>query len=648
MRQKPFSNFISGILCVVALLTAPTLLNAQTNLAEASPAELKKLSLEELMDVDITSVSRRPEPLRQAAAAIQVITQEDIRRSGVTSIPEALRLADNLQVAQVNAQTWAISARGFNGSIANKLLVMMDGRNLYTPLFSGTFWDVQDYQLEDIDRIEVVSGPGGTLWGANAVNGVINIITKGAKDTQGLLLSGGGGSELHGFGGLRYGGKLASNVYYRVYGKAFDRDSTVFGNGANAADGMTMGQGGFRIDWDAPGENLLTLQGDGYASDLGTAIGPHSSTAGGNVLGRWSHMISEDADTTLQTYYDRTHRNVANAGLAEDLHTFDVDFQYHLKFAERHNFLAGLGYRYTHDKVKNGVPLAFFPAEIDRNLFSGFVQDEIMLHERLFFTLGTKVEHNDYTGLEFEPGGRLSWSVTTNQTIWSAISRAVRMPSRIDRHFFVPGTPPFVLAGRGDFVSETVIAYELGHRAQLHRNLSSSVSLFFNQYDNLRSVSTTVPAIVGNDLDGETYGAELSLTYQVCDRWRLKGGYTFLEENIRLKDGKTDMNAGKGEGVDPQQQFSLGSFIDLPYHLEFDGRLRWVDRLNNFAGGKSVGSVPSYFELDLRLGWQVTKNVELSVAGQNLLHDHHPEFGIPGPARNEIERGVYGKVVVRF
>ena len=635
----------AGIFCTAV---DPIQLQAQTNIAEASPAELKKLSLEELMDVDITSVSRRPEPLGQAAAAIQVISQDDIRRSGVTSIPEALRLADNLQVAQINSQTWAISARGFNGSIANKLLVMMDGRNLYTPLFSGTFWDVQDYQLEDIERIEVVSGPGGTLWGANAVNGVINIITKSAKSTQGLLVSGGGGNELHGFGGIRYGGVLASNVYYRIYGKAFDRDSTAFSTGADGNDGWRMGQGGFRIDWDDPEKNLLTLQGDGYGGDLDTTLPPNSSVSGGNILGRWSHTISGDADMTLQTYYDRTHRDITSASIIDDLHTFDVDFQYHVKLAERHDLLVGAGYRFTHDSVDNGPALAFIPADIDRNLFSGFVQDEIMLRPNLFFTLGTKVEHNDYTGLEFEPSGRISWSFTTNQTVWSAVSRAVRMPSRLDRDLFFPSKPPFVLAGGPDFVSETVVAYELGYRAQLHRQVSASVSLFYNQYDDLRSVSATAPATIQNDVEADTYGAELSSSYQVFDWLRLKAGYTILEEDIRVKPGGTDINGGHTEATDPEQQFSISSSVTLPRRVEVDGRLRWVDRLNNFAGGVSVGSVPSYFELDLRVGWQVTKNVELSVVGQNLLHDRHPEFGVPGPTQHEIERGVYGKVLLRF
>lgn len=271
-----------------------------------------------------------------------------------------------------------------------------------------------------------------------------------------------------------------------------------------------------------------------------------------------------------------------------------------------------------------------------------------MLRENLFLTLGTKIEHNDYTGLEFEPSGRLSWNFTTNQTAWAAVSRAIRMPSRIDRDFFFPSKPPFFLAGGPNFESETVIAYELGYRAQLHERLSGSVSLFFNQYDDLRGIGTSTPFMIDNNLEGETYGAELSATYQLLDWWRWRAGYTLLQEDIRVKPGKTDINAGHSEAIDPQHQFSLTSSIDLPRGFELDSRLRWVDRLNYFAGGVASGSVPSYFELDTRVGWHVTKNIEVSIVGQNLLHNHHPEFGAPGPGRTEIERAVYGKVVFRF
>ncbi len=461
----------------------------------------KKLSLEELMDIEVTSVSKMPEPYGQAPAAIQVITGEQIRRFGASRIPEALRLADNLNVAQKGSQGWGISARGFNTDLANKLLVLMDGRTVYTPLYSGVFWDVQDYLLADIDRIEVISGPGGTLWGANAVNGVINITTKSAKDTQGLYVEGGGGSQLRGFAGARYGGTLASNVYFRVYGKYFDRNSEVLPNGDSASDSWNMGRGGFRIDAEPSSQNTFTLQGDYYAGHEEVRTGGTAGVAGGNILSRWSHTFSEDSAMSVQLYYDRTHMAVPKpasvflpAGtLRDDLDTYDLDLQHHFRLGERNQIVWGLGYRFTHDKVENAPTVGFLPTHLDHSLFSGFVQDEITIVEKVRLTLGTKVEHNDYTGVEVEPSGRLQWSPTAKQMGWGAISRAVRTPSRIDRDLINPTglpAPPFpanILQGGASFESETVIAYELGYRAQLASKVSTSISAFYNVYDNVRS-----------------------------------------------------------------------------------------------------------------------------------------------------------------
>ncbi len=627
----------------------------------ASPVvqtDLKKMSLEELMNLDVTSVSRQPEPYGQAPAAIEVITQDEIRRSGASSIPEALRLADNLEVAQKNSHDWGISARGFNTDLANKLLVLMDGRTLYTPLFSGVFWNVQDYLLEDIDRIEVISGPGGTLWGANAVNGVINITTKSARDTQGLYVEGGGGTELRYFTGARYGGTLASNVYYRVYGKYFDRGNEVFPDGSNASDSWAMGQGGFRIDDYASGGNVLTLQGDGYGSGLNSPTGGESMASGGNILGRWSHTISEDSDMSLQLYYDRTHLADPTSNLfgtadnlTDDLDTYDLDFQHRFRLGGRNRFVWGLGYRYTHDELNQAANLAFLPSPLDQNLFSVFAQDEIMLVKDLYLTLGTKLEHNDYTGYEWEPSGRLQWSMTSNQMVWGAVSRAVRTPSRIDRDLAEPRPPPTFFTGGSNFVSETLIAYELGYRAQLGRKVSTSVSTFYNDYNNVRSLSftpaTIVPLFFANNLEGYTYGAEFSATYQVLDWWRLRGGYDLLEEHLTVKPGESDINNALNETSDPKHQVSLRSSMDLPQNVELDAGLRWVDTLHNNNNGV-VGTVPSYFELDTRIGWHPVKNLEVSFVGQNLLHDQHPEFGVPGPTREEIVRSFYGKMSWRF
>lgn len=623
------------------------------------------------MEMEVTSVSKRPEKLSETASAIQVVTGENIRRSGAVSIPEALRLADNLHVAQKGDHAWNISARGFNTDSANKLLVLMDGRSVYTPLFSGVFWDVQDYLLEDIDRIEVISGPGSALWGANAVNGVINITSKSAKDTQGVYVEGGGGTELHGFGGARYGGTLASNVYFRVYGKYFDRDGAVFPDGSDAADAWSMGRGGFRMDAEPSDQNTFTLQGDYYGGEENLATGGQARVSGGNILGRWTHTFSDESDMSLQLYYDRTHLNLpvpgnafAPAGrLVDDLDTYDLDFQHRFGLGERNRIVWGLGYRFTHDVVKNAPALAFFPTTLDHHLFSGFIQDEFTLvPERLKFALGTKLEHNDYTGLEIEPSARLTWTPDGQQTIWAAVSRAIRAPSRIDRDGRLP-TPlaaPLVdnlLIGGSNFVSETVIAYELGYRAQLGARIYGSIAVFYNDYDDVRSTSLSPPDPVfglpfplfyENNLEGHTCGIELSVDYLVLDWWRLHGGYTLLKADIHVKPGQTDFNNALNETADPEHQFSLRSSMDLPGNLELDARLRWVDSFR-FNNGGAPATVASYFELDVRLAWHVTRNLELAIVGQNLLHDQHLEYVIASPnPREEIERSVYGRVTWRF
>jgi len=653
-------------LAVLALVISAGTAGAKAQETTPPPSALKNLSLEELMDIEVTSVSKHPEKLSETASAIQVITAKDIRRSGASSIPEALRLADNLDVAQVNSHDWAITARGFNTSLANKLLVLIDGRTVYTPLFSGVFWERQDYLLADIDRIEVISGPGGTLWGANAVNGVINIITKSTKDTQGTYLEAGAGTQLEDFTGVHYGGTIAPEVNFRVYGEYFNRGDEILANGSATPDAWHKGQGGFRVDAGISPQNTLTMQGDFYRGDEGLAVGGIGDVSGGNILGRWSHTVSPDSDMSLQIYYDRTHLSdplpalvinstlLAPAGiLTDDLDTYDIDFQQRLRLGERNRVVWGLGYRYTHDMVGNAPAIGFFPPTLDQNLYSAFVQDEIPVRENLLFTLGTKLEHNDYTGFEFEPSARLQSNFSTNQMLWAAVSRAVRTPSRIDRDLFEPAPPApvIVLQGSTDFISETVIAYELGYRAQLGARSNASISAFYNNYDHVRSVTPTpgtlLPFVFQNNLEGDTYGVEFSVNYQVCDRWRLHGGYDLLKEHIRVKPGQVDLNNAHNETADPEQRFSLRSSMDLPNAMELDAGLRWVDT-RSLNSGPQLGTVPSYFEMDVRLGWQPVKGLELSIVGQNLLHDHHPEYGFPSPARAEIQRGVYGKIVWRF
>ena len=631
---------------ILFMAVATVSFGAATNEITPSAAELKRLSLEELMNLEVTSVSKQPQSLFTSPAAIQVITQEDIRRSGASSIPEALRLAPNLQVAQVDSRQWAITARGFNqpSGLANKLLVMIDGRSVYTPLFAGVFWDVQDTLMEDIDRIEIISGPGATLWGANAVNGVISIITKSAKETQGTLLTAGGGTQLNDFGGVRYGGKLGENVYFRLYGKYFDRESTLLPSGGQATNDWRMGQGGLRLDWLPPSGDILTFQADGYSGAI-EQPGPGDTTVDGqNVLGRWTHPLGQDSDLTLQTYFDRTHRRIPTT-FAEDLDTFDIDFQYRFPLGQRQSIMIGAGYRLMHDSVNNSPNLAFLPARRNLQLFSGFLQDEITLvPERLQVTIGSKLEHNDYSGWEAQPSARIAWTPNQQQTVWAAVSRAVRSPSRIDRELFVPGAPPFLLAGGPGFESENVIAYELGYRIRPEPRLTLSLAAFFNEYDDIRSVeplaSNTNTLVIGNGRRAEAWGAELSGSYQVTDWWRLRGGYTYLRRHTFLKPGSQDLNGPQAEGNDPEHQFSLQSMLDLPCHFELDCNLRYVDTLPS-------PSVPSYFTVDVHLAWHPRPNLEFAIVGQNLCADQHPEFGAAG-ARQEIPRSVYGKVTWRF
>ncbi len=622
------------------LLLCSTLLNAETLTKDSheSIRRFKGMSLDELLDQQVISVSRTPVKVSATPAAIQVITGEQIQRSAATTLPEALRLAANLQVAQAGASSWAISARGFNNTLANKLLVMIDGRTIYTPLYAGVFWDVQNVLLEDVDRIEVVSGPGGTMWGANAVNGVINVITKHAKDTQGTYVSGAAGTFLQDFGAVRHGGGNGSNLFYRAYVQRFDFDSTELSSGASAGDRWHMNQGGFRVDWAPVPTDAFTLQGDFYAGELN---GSPSDTPlnGQNLLGRWTHTFDEESDLRVQLYVDRTWRDIPGT-IAEDLKTYDVDVQHRFPFGERQSIVWGAGYRVMQDRIRNrGV--AFLPAHKNLELFSAFIQDEITLvPERLKFTFGTKIEYNEYSHFEYQPSGRLAWTPTDRQTVWTAISRAVRSPSRIDTEYYtpappvVPGTPN--LAGGAGFDSEKLLSFELGYRIRPAEPLWLSVATYYNYYTELRSLDQVTPNnfVIANNFRSEVWGVELAAEYAPLPWWRLRGGYNFIHKDLWIHGG-ANVNASVREGNDPEHQFSFQSLMDLPAHFQFDLSGRYVSRLPSPV-------VPSYFSLDARLAWQ-HQNVELAVVGQNLLDAGHREFGT-----REIPRGVFGKVTWRF
>ncbi len=625
---------------------------------ESTFSPLKGLSIEQLMEIDVTSVSRRSEPVSRAAAAITVLTADDIRRSGANNLPDVLRLATSLEVAQSNGNTWAISSRGFNTTTANKLLVLIDGRSIYTPLYSGVFWDAQDVMLEDIDRIEIIRGPGAALWGANAVNGVINVITRSSRDTQGALVTAGGGTgQEEAFTSLRQGGKLGMGTTWRAYGKYSARDSLDLANGESARDPLRRGQAGFRLDHTvalteggdkpAAGSSEFTLQGDAYHGLAGQTVVVRADTIldGANLLGRWSRSYSAGSSSDLQVYYDFTHRDIPE-WFEEHRHTLDIDYQHRRTIGTGQEVVWGAGYRVTHDEVGNSAGVAFLPDSVTENLFSAFAQDEIALRPHLRLTVGTKLEHNHWTGFEVQPSVRFAWTPDDRRTLWGAVSRAVRTPTRYDEDivfYTAAGTP--LLTGSNGFEAESMIAYELGYRNQLSSVLAIDAAAYYNDYDDLRSfvpaAGTVFPYHFGNQLRASTRGFELRATAQAAPWWRLIGGYAWFDKSLNLEPGSLDPTGGKQEGNDPRSRFSLRSQMDLPHALELDGTLRYVGRLPSPV-------VPAYTELDLRIGWQASDAFGFSLVGENLLHDHHPEFGPPTPLRQEVQRSLYGKVTWRF
>jgi iron complex outermembrane receptor protein len=621
--------------------------------AERVLSELADLSLEELGNIEITSVSKRAERLSDAAASVFVITTEDIRRSGATSLPEALRIAPNLQVAQVSASGYAITARGFNNSSANKLLVLIDGRPVYTPLFSGVFWDVQDVMLEDVERIEVISGPGGTLWGANAVNGVINVISRSAKNTQGTLVAAGVGNR-EADAAVRHGGTIGADGNYRVYGKYFDRDHTSTANGNAKSDAWHKGQVGFRADWDRPGDQFM-VQGNAYHGREGQPL-PGSisisgvnlpldtiSLSGVNLVTRWQHLLEGGSNVTLQGYFDRTERTVPPT-FAETLDIVDLQFQHSLQPIGIHAAAWGAEYRYGMDRVTNSSFFAFLPANVNQKWASIFAQDEMTLRKDLRLIVGARLEHNDYTGNEFLPNARLAWKFAPDHLLWTAASRTVRAPSRLDRDAFVPGNPPFLLNGGSNVRSEVAKVYELGYRGQVTSKFSYSVTAFHADYDHLRTqeiAPSRTFLIFSSEMEGKSNGVEMWGTYQALRMWRLSGGLSALRERLQLKPGSNDATAVSAQqGRDPALTWMLRSSLDISAQSEFDLTLRRVSALSNPA-------VPDYMAVDARFGWKPRRDLELSVTGQNLFGSGHGEF-TDVATRTQLQRSVFFKALTRF
>lgn len=663
-----------------------------------SGSDLMNLSLEELMEVEVTSVGRKLQKVSEAPSAVYVIHQEDIRRSGATSIPEVLRLVPGLSVARMNGSTWAVASRGFNGRFLNKLQVLIDGRSVYAPPFSAVYWDMQDTLLDDIERIEVVRGPGGTLWGANAVNGVINIITKNARDTQGALVKAGAGSEEKGFTALRYGGKAGDRGYYRAFVKYFNRGRQnkhayrdIDWSGANefgeAHDDWNAFRGGFRLDAASDGRNDFTLQGETFSGTAGTQSilpsfdpglsyfeQPVSDTrfAGGFLLGRWQHQCVADADLTLQFYYDRGYRD--EAVLAKTVwDVLDVDFQHRFRLGDRQELLWGLGYRLTSSDLEDGELVEFTDHSINDQLFSLFLQDEITLvPEKLRLLIGSKFEHNDYTGFEYQPNLRLVWTPGRRHTLWGAVSRAVRTPSQMeagsdvsyavlppDILFPTGGLPAkVVLSASENFDSEKSLSYELGYRFMPGGGFSFDAALFYSRYWDHRSAESGVSSLEmapaphllliqqeGNKLQAESYGLEVALDWRVHPWWRLQGAYSLLQLNTRPDAGSDDIFAGLlYEKSSPQQQWSLRSSFDLGSDWELDLWLRYVDPVVVY-----VVEVDAYYSLDARLAWRPAPGLELALVGQNLLEGQHTESQAEfGTVSTAVPRGFYVQIKWRF
>jgi iron complex outermembrane recepter protein len=609
-------------------------------------AQLKKLELDDLLKLEVTSPGKKLEPWFFAPTAIEVLTSEDIRRYGATTIADTVRLVPGLNVGRNVGNSYAISARGFNGPTANKMQVLMDGRSIYTPFFSGVFWEVQDTLLEDLDRIEVVRGPGATLWGANAVNGVINIISKSARDTQGLLMMGGGGNEELGFGGLRYGAKVSESTYYRVYSKYRYRDQQIFSSGIEAEDFSEHWQAGFRSDSYFRDVHQLTMQGDFYLNDFGAFGRDDSHAQGGNVLSRWTRTFSETSSLQFQVYYDRSERSVP-LSYSEDRDTIDADIQHQFQLGERNNLVWGGNYRFSADATGTDGTFQFSPAEKSIHEANIFVQDEIsLIPERLKLSLGSKLGYNDYTGVEVQPSGRISFIPTSNQVVWAGVSRAVRTPSRLESDTLfkpIPTGSLVTLRGNPDFRSEDLVAYEIGYRVQPVPAVSLEASSFYNVYNNLRTIEpspTTFPFVLGNERHGETYGLELVARYHPQEWWHLMASYTWLHEELRFSASSRDPTGGSSEANDPEHMGRLRSNMSLPHNIEFDQVLRYVDQLPN-------PRVPSYVELDLRVGWRPKPGLELSIVGANLLDSSHPEFG-GSSLQPEVQRSVYAKITWHF
>lgn len=654
----------------LAVLSMATMLTTTPLLAQGNLDALDDISFENLGNI-VTSVSKRPQDSFKSAAAITVITQEDIRLSGATHIAELMRGVPGLNVARVDSSNWAITSRGFNDVFANKLLVLIDGRTIYTPFFSGVYWDVQDIILEDIERIEVIRGPGAALWGANAVNGVINIITKRAEKTQGTYASQLIGTQDHLISEGRYGGSVDDNLFYRAYAKYAEREATETLTNENGGNNWDSGKAGFRTDWDVSSTRKITVQGDVYNADIHLNNFPPSSTPpyfnftedqidsrGANLLTRWVETHGDGMESTFQLYYDFQSPDYST--FQQNIHTFDLDYQTSWALNDRHQLVWGAGYRLISDQFDGTSTLFVVPDSRDTRTYSAFLQDTITLVPKtLDLTLGSKFEHNDYTGFEAQPNARLAWYPDNNQTVWASVSRAVRTPSRAEDDIrlnvlYDPANALFVQQyGVREMESEELAAYEIGYRIRPVSTVTLDASAFYNDYDKLRTFefgtpfadtagNIILPAEVRSLGEGNTQGFELTANWDVTDRWSLTSNYSYITMDLKTKPGSSDIVLEDEEDKIPNHQFNIRSQYYITDDIDMTNTLYYVDNLKLY-------NVDDYFRLDTRIGWKIQNGVELSLVGQNLLDNAHPEFGAPlhGQA-NEIERNLYARITLRY
>jgi iron complex outermembrane receptor protein len=660
---------------LAAILASPSL----PAWSQQKSTDLTEQSLEDLMNVEVTSVSKTEETLSRTAAAVFVISPEDISRSGAMNIPDLLRMVPGMDVSQINANTWAINARGFNARFSSELLVLVDGRPVYTQTFGGVFWDVLDLPLEDIERIEVIRGPGGSVWGANAVNGVVNIITKKASDTHGGLVVAGGGNTDQGFGTTQYGGKAGGETDYRVYAKYLNQDHLPNAAGQDGGDGWHMLRGGFRIDSVVSSKDTLMFEGNIYSGREGTpstylpsVTAPalldnelQVNLSGGFIQGSWDHTASPHSDTALQVSYDRYQRNDT---LGEGRGTLNLDFQHHFSGWARQNIVWGLNYRHSASHSIGSFTASLFPANLATQLFGMFFQDEIIVVPgHVFLTLGAKLEHNHYTGLDFMPDIRVAWAPSARHTFWAAVSNADRTPSALDASiranisgFTGPGDLPVLirLTGNPTVKNEDLIAYEAGYRTMVLKQLSVDLTAYYDSYKDQDTTEPmalfmenspspphlVMPLVFENLMHGETHGVEIAVNWQPARRWTLSPGYAFEEIHMHLAPTSHDTTSvGAAEGSSPDHSAQLRSHLVLWHGLSWDTSAYFVGRLTD-------PSEPSYTRLDTQLSWAVGEGATLSFVGQNLVKDLHEEFvDATGSARStEIKRSAYAKFTWRF